>query len=331
MPKGSNQRLKLYYILKILKEETDDEHGISMSTLIQKLNDYEIDAERKSVGSDIKALCEAGYDISNWKNGREHQYFLLDRDFELPEIKLLVDAVQVSKFISKEDTDNLIKKLETLVSKYQAKELNRQVYVSNRVKTESKVVIINIDYINTAIMNDQSISFEYYDWDIATESMVKRTNGDKTGISPLMLIWDDENYYMVAYESASQKIKHYRVDKMKKIKLEDAKRQGKDKLEEMDIALYSKRIFGMFSGERTNVKISMPNNMYSVLIDRFGKENVWITEKNKDTFTARVSVDVSDTFFGWVVGLGRGIKIVSPEDVVEKYNKLLGDLLKENE
>ena len=239
MAKSTNQKLKLYYVLQILREETDENHGITMSGIISKLAENDIVAERKSVGSDIRALTDMGFDISSWKDGKEYKYFLLDREFELAEIKLLIDAVQVSKFISKDETDKLIKKIETLVSKHQAKELNRQVYVANRVKTESDVVIINVDYINSAILENKKIAFEYYDWDIKTESMVKRDNGDKTNISPWMLIWDDENYYMVAYDEESGYIKHYRVDKMKKVKLIDEPRLGRDEYEKVDVDLYS--------------------------------------------------------------------------------------------
>ena len=327
MSKSTNQKLKLWYVLKILQEHTDDKHGITMAEIISYLEDEDIYAERKSIGSDIKALKDAGVDIGNWKEGKEHKYFLLSREFELAEIKLLVDAVLVSKFISREQTKQIVKKLEGLVSKHQAKELNRQVYIANRPKTDSEVVIRNIDYIYGAMTDNKMISFEYYDWNPSTLTLEKRDNGDKTNISPWMLIWDDENYYMVAYDKESDMVKHYRVDKMKRVSILEGDRLGADMLDGVDMADYSNGMFNMFSGEEESVKLEVSPNVMNVFVDRFGRDNILVVGKKDDKILIRLNVSVSVVFFGWLVVLGKDVRIVGPENVVEEFEKYLEEIL----
>ncbi len=327
MAKSTNQKLKLWYVLKILQEYTDEKHGITMAEIISKLAENEIYAERKSIGNDIKALKNAGVDISDWREGNHHKYFLLSREFELAEIKLLVDAVLVSKFISKEKTKELVKKLETLVSKNQAKELNRQVYIANRPKTDLETVINNIDYIYSAMTDNKMISFQYMDWDPTTLTLVQRKNGEKKDISPWMLIWDDEYYYMVAYDKASDMIKHYRVDKMKRVNMQEEERLGSELLDSTDIAEYSNGMFNMFSGESNSVKLEVAPRVMNVVVDRFGKDNITIVGRNGDNILIRLNIAVSVVFFGWLVVLGKDIKIVEPADVAKQFNDYLKEIM----
>ena len=312
-------------VLDILREHTDDEHGITMPELISKLDAMGIKAERKSVYKDIETLQEYGFDISKEKLGGKFQYFLLDRDFELPELKLLVDAVQASKFISEKRSNELIRKIEKQASKYQAKELHRQVYVANRVKTDYESVYYNIDDINLAINEDSQIEFDYYEWNLDKE-MVERENAHKTKISPWALMWDDENYYMVAFDGESEIIKHYRVDKIRHIKMTDESRDGRLEFDDFDMAAYAKETFGMFTGEPENVELEFDNSFIGVVIDRFGKDIMVI--KKGDKFTVHVDVNVSDQFFGWLLALRDGVKVVGPENVVDAYKEALKKELK---
>lgn len=319
MAKTEKQKLKLLALADIFKENADDENGITMSQIISELEARGISAERKSIYSDIQLLNDYGYDIQGNKVQGKFYYYLLDRDFELPELKLLVDAVQASKFITEKKSNELIKKIEKLAGKYQAKELQRQVYVANRIKTDYESVYYNIDDLNNAINHNKQIEFDYYEWTIQ-KKMELRPNGHKTDISPWALMWDDENYYMVAYESESGLIKHYRVDKMRKIQMTDNKRDGEAEFKRFDMAVYAKRVFNMFTGNEQNVKIEFDNKFIGVVLDRFGRD-VMLIPSGENKFTINVTVNVSNMFFGWIIGLGKGVKILGPENVVEQLKE----------
>ncbi|MCR5736666.1 MAG: WYL domain-containing protein [Eubacterium sp.] len=319
MAKSEKQKMKLLALLEILKEFTDEEHGISMSEIISQLEQREIHAERKSIYSDITLLNDNGYEIEKSKEKGNVNYCLLNRDFELPELKLLVDAVQASKFISEKKSNELIKKIEALASKYQARALQRQVYVANRVKTNYESVYYNIDDINQAINSNSRISFDYYEWTLE-KTMELRENGKKSAISPWALMWDDENYYMVAFDGESETIKHYRVDKMRRITLENIPRDGKENFEKFDMAVYAKKVFNMFTGNEQVVKLEFKKRMIGVVMDRFGKD-VIIMPGEGDTFVVNVKVSVSNMFFGWIIGLGDGVKILGPDPVLEQFGQ----------
>lgn len=319
MAKSEKQKLKLLALIDILKKSTDEEHGITMNQIISELEARDIKAERKSVYSDIQQLNDYGYEIEGSKLQGTFYYYLLNRDFELPELKLLVDAVQASKFISEKKSNELIGKIEGLASKYQAKELQRQVYVANRVKTDYESVYYNIDELNLAINGNNQIAFDYYEWNLE-KKMVLRPNGHKNGVSPWALMWDDENYYMVAYDSESGIIKHYRVDKMRKIKIISEPRKGEEAFHEFDMAVYAKKVFNMFTGNEQNVKLEFDNHLIGVVMDRFGRD-VMIIPKGNDKFIINVNVNVSNMFFGWLMGIGSGVKVLGPENVVEQLKK----------
>ena len=287
MAKGANQKLKLLYLMKILLEKTDEIHSITMPEILLSLESYGVTAERKSI-----------YD-----------------DFELAELKLLVDAVQSSKFITAKKTNDLIKKIEGLASKYEASQLQRQVYVTERIKTMNESIYYNVDKIHAAIGSNVKIKFQYFQWNV-DKKMELRKNGEFYCISPWALSWDNENYYLIGYDCEMQIIKHYRVDKMQHIDLVEERREGKDLFEKFYIAVYSKKMFGMYDGEIQIVKLECENRLAGVIIDRFGK-NIKIIKLSNDFFTANVEVAVSTQFIAWVIGIGPGAKIVGPENVVE--------------
>ena len=317
MPRSDKQKLKLMYLIKLFEERTDVSHGLSMTDIIEALSEEGITAERKSIYADISALNEFGFDIVKDNEGKACVYKLVERDFEIAELKLLVDAVQSSKFITESKSNKLIKKIEGLASNNEAKSLHRQVYVANRIKTTNESVYYNVDDIQKAISENHKVSFQYFQWNPNKEKEL-RHNGMRYEISPWALTWDDENYYMVGYDSKERKIKHYRVDKMLKIEImADSKREGKALFKDMDMAVYSKKIFGMFGGVEETVVLECKNGISGVIIDRFGTE-VDIIKRATDSFTVRVNVQISPQFLGWVFSLGENIKIVSPDSVIEK-------------
>lgn len=317
MPRSDKQKLKLMYLIKLFEERTDVSHGLSMTDIIEALSEEGITAERKSIYADISALNEFGFDIVKDNEGKACVYKLVERDFEIAELKLLVDAVQSSKFITESKSNKLIKKIEGLASNNEAKSLHRQVYVANRIKTTNESVYYNVDDIQKAISENHKVSFQYFQWNPNKEKEL-RHNGMRYEISPWALTWDDENYYMVGYDSKERKIKHYRVDKMLKIEImSDSKREGKALFKDMDMAVYSKKIFGMFGGVEETVVLECKNGISGVIIDRFGTE-VDIIKRAADSFTVRVNVQISPQFLGWVFSLGENIKIISPDSVIKR-------------
>ncbi len=319
MPKGTNNKFKLYRLAQIMLEKTDDEHYITMPEILSALKEYDITADRKTIYADLKDLEQFGIEIEGEAVGNKYHYHVISRSFELPELKLLVDAIQSSKFITARKTNSLIKKLETLVSKYDAAKLQRQVYVSGRIKTMNESIYYTVDAIHNAISENKKIQFQYYQWNVKKE-MELRHGGAYYHISPWGLSWDDENYYMIGYDSEADLIKHFRVDKMLHIQMMDEKREGKEHFKQLDMADYAKKSFGMFGGKEQTIKLKVANDLVGVMIDRFGKDIMMIPADDQH-FTMHVDVHVSGQFFGWIMSLGEGVKIIGPDEVVDQMRQ----------
>ena len=324
---GRNQKLKMLYLAKIFLEETDDLHSLTMQEIISKLESYEVNANRRTLYKDFEELRTFGYDIVSTKIGRECYYQLVSRDFELPELKLLVDSVQSAKFITNKKSNELIKKLESLVSRYEGKQLQRQVVMSGRIKTMNESIYYNVDKIHEAINSDCQIRFKYFQWNTKKE-MELRKNGSWYQVSPWALMWDNENYYLVAYDSEDNKIKHYRVDKMLRISVSENKREGKNQFKAFNMPQYTKSLFGMYGGEETHITIEADNSLAGVIIDRFGKD-IFITPIDENHFRTTIDVALSNQFLGWVMALGEGIKIIAPDNAVYRMKTELKRLLKQ--
>lgn len=327
MPKAPKQKQKLLYILQYLMEHTDENNYVTTAQIIDYLQANGINAERKSIYDDIETLCDFGVDIVKAQGRRGYQ--IASRDFELAELKLLVDLVQSSKFITTKKSRQLIKKLEKLTSKNEASQLHRQVVVAERNKTINESIYYNVDMIYRAMREDTQIHFQYFDWDLKKE-MSLRKNGAYYVVSPWLLTWDDENYYLVAYDESVGLMKHYRVDKMLKISVSQMPRQGREKFEAMDVAAFSKKTFGMFAGEEKTVTLLCTPALTGVMVDRFGT-GVAIRRVDDEHIRLRVDVAVSPQFFGWVAGLGSQVQIQSPESVAREYTAFLKDILRNYE
>ena len=327
MPKGKNQKFKLYCLAQIMLEQTDEEHYISMPEIIEALAAYDITADRKSLYQDLRDLEKLGIEVEGEATGNRYHYHVISRFFELPELKLLVDAIQSSKFITERKSNTLIKKLERLVSKYEAQKLQRQVYVSGRIKTMNESIYYTVDAIHNAISENRKIKFQYYQWNLKKE-MELRHNGAWYHISPWGLSWDDENYYLVGFDSEAGLIKHYRVDKMLHISMSEEKREGSEYFTKLDMAEYAKKSFGMYGGEEQTVKLLVDNSLAGVVIDRFGKDVMMIpTDGNR--FTVSVNVRVSRQFMGWVFSLGEKVKIIGPDLVIQQMREEVSRLVRQ--
>ena len=309
-----NQKLKIMYLMKILLEETDEDHDLTLNEIVEKLKAYNVTAERKSLYSDIENLRTFGLDIIGMQYGKTYHYKVASRKFQLVELKLLVDAVQSSRFITEKKSDELIAKLESYASKYEAKKLARQVNVNGRVKTMNERIYYSVDKIHEALNEESQIKFQYFTW-TADKKMELKHGGAYYSVSPWGLCWDDEKYYLVGYDNREYKIKHFRVDKMADVSVVYEEREGKEEFSKMQMSEYTNRLFGMFDGNLETVTLLCENHAANVIIDRFGTD-IPLMKTDAEHFTVRVRVSVSKLFLSWIMAIP-GVKIVAPERTVD--------------
>ena len=322
----ADDKLKILYLMKMLLDETDPEHPMNASEIADKMNRrYNYTTyNRKTVYSDIERLRTFGLSIGQTK-GANFGYFIKDRVFSLAELKLMVDAVQSSKFITKGKSVELIRKLETLTSEHNARFLKREVYIRNRIKSSNDSIYNNVDAIHSAINDNRQIQFQYFEWTVE-KSLVPRKSGEFYIISPWALTWDDENYYMVGYDAEAEMIKHYRVDKMKKTRETDKIRQGRELFMNFDLAAFARKTFGMFGGEEKELTLECENQLVGVVIDRFGQDII-LVPSGDGHFRTNVTVAVSPHLFGWLAAVGKGIQIAWPEDIRNEYREYLQEVV----
>lgn len=325
MPRSFNQKLKILYLMKLLQEKTDREHPVSVKDIIQTMEAYGISVERKTVYDDIETLRTFGMKIGS-RRGKPAGFYLEERTFELPELKFLMDAVQSSKFITEKQSAALVRKLENLASVHEAKKLKSQVFLMPGIKTLNEEIYTNIETIYDAISANRQISFRYYQWTLSRELKPKR-GGERYRVSPGKLLWNNDNYYLMGLDESSGIVKHYRVDKMMDVAVEEEKRSGESVFRDFDMGRFSAETFGMFDGKETILKIRFSNELVGVVLDRFGKKAV--LQRSDDThFFLQTHIRVSGQFFGWLTGLGPGAEIVSPEKVRKEYKSFLTKILK---
>ena len=327
MPKGQNQKSKLLHLARILNRQTDQEHPMSLQRMMDLLQAQGVDVrDRKSLYDDLETLRVFGMDIEMQRDGRSVGYYVASRPFELPELKLLVDAVQSSRFITRKKTDQLISKVESLASVHQARQLQRQVFVTRRIKAMNESIYYTVDALHEAIDSGKQIRFHYFEWALGRgrERVEKRLRKDGAWyqVSPWWLIWDNENYYLVAYDSQSRDVRHYRVDKMQDIALVDALREGGEVLSRFDPGAYAGSLFGMYHGELETVKLRFDNALIGVVADRFGRE-VFLSPDGENHFTVSAKVAVSPQFLAWVFSFGSQAEIVAPETVRQQFLHLM--------
>ncbi len=320
MAKSPNSRLKALIIRDFLIRKSDQDHPVKVQEIIDELARYDIKAERKSVYEDIEALTAYGLDVIRSKGN----YYIGQRDFQTAELKLLVDSIQSSKFITQRKTMSLIKKIEGLASENEAKLLERQVYVRNRVKNMNESVYYSVDRISDAINRDRAIKFKYYDYGLRLERILRK-DGQEYRVSPFALMWDDENYYMLAYDHASQTLRHYRVDKMLEIALMRSERKGKQEFAKVDMSAYTKKIFSMFTGEEKTVKIRFANAFAGAVFDRFGTDVILVPDGDEH-FTVTLELAVSPRFYAWLFGFGTDAEIIFPEEIRKGAVEMLREL-----
>ena len=310
------------YLMKILLEQTDENHALTLQEIIEKMGAEGIPIERRAVYADIEALREFDIDVIADKRGRNTYYFVGSRKFQLAELKLLVDSVQASRFITERKSRELIKKLSDLAGKPQAGELNRQVVIAGRIKSMNESIYYNVDEIHKAINSNSQISFQYFQWGLDKEMELKR-NGDRYVVSPWGLVFNDENYYLVGCESG--KIKHYRVDKMLHIKATGDPRVGRELYHEEEYG--KKSLFGMYGGDIVPVTFQAKNWMIGIMLDRFGRD-IPVVPISDEEFETRIDLAISPQFYGWLFALGPDIRVTSPGFVVSRIREYGENVMK---
>ncbi len=321
---SNNHKFVLLYMMRELLEKTDEMHVMNASDLIRELKKYDCEADRRTIYNNISILEDFGLDIV--KKEDEHVgYYIGSRDFELPELKLLVDAVQSSKFITEKKSEQLIKKLMKQTNQQKRHELNRSVYIRNRIKTDNEKVFYTVDAIHEAMNDDAQITFQYGEYKM-DKQLVAKKGGTAYMVSPWALSWDDENYYLIAYDEEDGRIKHFRVDKMMQVDILHEKRSGREDFKDFDLAAFAKKTFGMYGGTDAKVTLRCEEHLAGVIIDRFGRDAMMIPD-GKGFFKTNVQVAVSPQFFGWVTGIGDGMEIVSPKRVRDEYRLFLKTVL----
>lgn len=316
--KNANNRLKILYLYKIFLDKTDEHHYLTMSDIVNQLKLYGISAGRKALYEDIEALKAYGLDIITIK-GRVSAYYVASRDFELPELKLLADAVSSSRFLTERKSSELLKKIENLSSVHEAKQIQRQVYVTNRVKAMNERIYLNVDVIHRAIAENKKIKFRYFDYNIQK----KKNYREGTRIcSPFALAWEDERYYLIAYYDNRQTISNFRIDRMESVEIIEEK--AVEKPENFIVADYMNSSFSMFSGTTQEVKLRFDNQLINPVIDRFGK-NITIIADGNSHFTVRVKVKAEhpEPFFGWLFQFGTMAEIIEPCELRDRYIEML--------
>ena len=318
MPAIHNSKQKLLAIARMMQQETDEQHPISVPELIARLEKMGIPAERKSVYDDLDVLKSVGMNI---ENSKRNGYYVQNRAFELSELKLLVDAVQACRSISERKSVQLIGKLKGLTSIHQAKQLQRQVFVSGRAKSMNEGLFYNIDALHDAIHTHRKIEFQYYEYGVDKQLHLRR-GGELYRVSPYLLCWEDENYYLVAYHERYEALSHFRVDKMKEIRiLEETVQEC-----EIDSAKYAQQTFGMFASDAKAVELLIPADKIGILIDRFGK-NIFVMPMEDGRLSVQLHIAISPAFYSWVFMLGSEVRISYPPEAAAEYQKRLHDAL----
>ncbi len=317
MPKSDNQKLKIFYILDYLQKNSHEDHPVRASELISMLDrQHNISCDRKTVYSDVAALQDYGVDIVSIP-GKNGGYYIASRNFELPELKLLIDAVQSSRYLTEKKSKELIEKLLTQCNEQDARLMKRNIMVSGRVKSMNETIYYSVDTIHEAITQNKQITFRYFDWDFGG----KRRYREKPYVaSPYGLCQDNENCYLLAL-SDRHGITSYRVDRMIEIRLLDTPRTPCPELTGKALLEHANRLFQMFAGDAVDVKLRFHNSLINVVIDRFGKDTMLIPD-GEEFFNFTVRVAVSPMFLSWVMGFGNKAKVLYPQSVIDELTKL---------
>lgn len=324
--KSESKKLIPLYLQKLFLEKTDKTHYIRMSDILSYLESKNIFADRRTIYAAISLLNYIDFEIIGIQEKGGYKYHHPSRLFNNNELKFLIDSIATSKFLTEKKSKELINKIKSLGSSFDAQTLNRNVLLSKRIKSMNDKVLKNLDYIHAAIAADKQITFQYLQWNTQRKLVLK---SNKLYVSsPCAVSLTDDNYYLISFDSKSNDLRHYRIDKMQSITVTNTARAGKELFHSFDIVDYSRKTFGMFGGKEETVSIEAANYLVGVFIDRFGESaNIRPNFDNPGTFIVRITVNISPQFFAWIFGLGKNVKIISPESIANDYKQMIESVL----
>lgn len=325
MHKHNCQKIKLLKLMELLRQETDENHPITTSEICRRLGEMGISCERRTVGKDMKALQEQGFEIMSELKGHENSYWISDRSFELPELKILMDAVQAALFIPADKTEELLAKIAALGGSHQAELLQGNLVRFNDRKHSNRSIFYSVQAIEDALQAKKKISFRYFDLNENLEK-VYRMDGGRYLADPVALIYDDNNYYMTSYSAKYEHLVSYRVDRMDQVCVEEEPICEETASQSSKSPELVMQAFRMFQGERRDITLRFHDRMIGVLYDKFG-EDLKITRLDSKTCEAHVTVQISPPFWSWLFMLSRDLQLVAPDDLVEQYASRLEDAL----
>lgn len=311
---------RIICLLKLLEKYTDEEHQLTTTELSSMLEtEYGITVHRITFKKDIEALQAMGYDIVETRSS-QNKYFLGDRDFELPELKLLIDAVESSKFITANKSAALIEKIHKLTSIHQVDKLKRNNYVVKSVKPDNEQIYYIVDAINDAINECKQISFQYYDY-TGLKKKVLKNKGEIYKLSPYHLVWNGDYYYVLGYSEKREKVISFRVDRIASVP-EILEKESYPQPKDFDLNEFTKSVFFMYEGEKVEVDLRCDNSLMKTIVDRFG-EDVTTLAYDMESFRVITEIAVSPTFFGWVFGFAGKVEILGPDNIKNEYKKMV--------
>lgn len=326
MEKSESKKLIPLYLQQLFLEKTDKTHYIRMPEILSFLESKGIFADRRTIYAAISLLNSIDFEIVGVQEKGGYKYHHPKRLFDTNELKYLIDSIATSKFLTEKKSRELINKVKTLGSNFDNQSLNRNVLLDKRIKSMNDKVFKNLDVIYAAIAANNQINFQYLHWN-PQRKLVSKTE-KLYSVSPYAVSLTDDNYYLIAFDSNTNKLKHYRIDKMQSVKIIEYERAGKSLFKSFDIIDYSNKTFGMFSGKEETVTLEAANSLAGVFIDRFGEfAAIRPNFDNPDTFIVRISVYISPQFFAWIYGLGKDIKIISPKSVIDDFKTMTESIL----
>lgn len=309
---------RILHILRYLQEKSDEQHPLSTKQILDYLGTKGITANRRTIPNDIRLLVDFGVDIVTVKS-TQNLYFVGERHFELPELKLLIDAVSSSKFITPKKSGVLVNKLRELLSEHQMAEFAEEIYIADRIKPKNESIYLNIDTIQTAISLKKQITFKYFEY-LADKSKSLKHDGYKYHLSPYALVWNEDKYYVFGYSSKHHKIVKFRVDRMCEVFAAD--KASVPRPESFNVAEFCRQVFGMYDGKNTTVELKCKNELMKVIVDKFG-EDVHTEVIDNDWFKVKTDVYLSPIFYGWLFQFTDRMIITSPDEAVREYSEIL--------
>ena len=325
MAKRPNQTKKIPLIIKMLREETDDEHGLTMPQIIERLAEEGVEAERKSIYRDFDVLRECGYDVVK-RPGRPTEYALGQREFQYPELLLLVDAVQSSRFLTTRKSQQLLQRIKGLTSVHQAEALDRHMHVERRIRTQNESVYYNVDAIQEAIASKRKVGFRYYKHDLNLKR-VYRKNGKTYRETPVHLVYSDGYYYMISFNDAHDDFVRYRIDRMSHIQVLDEPATRNARIANFDVQEFALQAFGMFGGDKVRVTLEFEAEAIDQILDQFGREGTVIIPQSDGTGHATITIRKSAVFFGWLAGFGTRARIIAPTSLAREFQVYLESIV----